>query len=274
LRTSKAPTVKYQEKIAMPRTRLPASLAIAATFVGASVLSGTLAAPTAHASPLDDIAATVKRDRPATCPPLIYNGDLQGIAQDYARNEDPAGVQTTGNYNGTRVGFLGSGDPQARALTSAYERGAGGFLSKCDFTDFGVGFIRYDDREVDVVTIVFGKPPAAALKPAEVPPVVAPPVVVPPVVVPPVVVPEEKKPLEPPTVDFNPIFGGVAATITDHSGVASKCTYNSSIVNRDFSLPANGSATVNIVPLVPLGIDYDVHVKCDNGTSLDTTTNF
>jgi hypothetical protein len=81
-------------------------------------------------------------------------------------------------------------------------------------------------------------------------------------------------PLQGPTADFNPILGGVAATITDHSGVASKCTYSSGIVNRSFSLPANGNATVDIVPLAPLGITYDVHVKCDNGTSLDTSTTF
>ena len=124
----------------------------------------------AHATPLDDIAATVRGDRPATCPPLVYNNALQGIAQDYARNEDPSFVPTTGGYDGTKVGFLGSGDPQAAALTSAYQRGAGGFLSKCDFTDFGVGFIRHEDREVDVVTIVFGKPPAAAPK-VDTPPV-------------------------------------------------------------------------------------------------------
>ena len=62
-------------------------------------------------------------------------------------------------YNGRTVAFLGSGDPQAAAINSAYTRGASGLISNCDFTEFGVGFIRHEDREVDVVTIVFGAPP-------------------------------------------------------------------------------------------------------------------
>ena len=74
-----------------------------------------------------------------------------------------------------------------------------------------------------------------------------------------------------PNVTFGPILGGVAAAITDHSGVASKCTYTAPLVIRDFKLPANGTATVNIVPLAQLGITYDIHIACDNGTKLDTT---
>jgi hypothetical protein len=236
--------------------------------------------PIAHADPLDPIIQTVKNDRPARCPALNYdNGALEGAAQAYARSENPVDGQPAG-YNGRTLAFLGSGDPQAAATTSAYSRGAGGLISNCDFTEFGVGFIRHEDREVDVVTIVFGAPAKKVEAPPE--PKTTPcegsapvPVGTPcPVAAKPVEVPEEKKPLEPPTVAFNAIFGGVAATITDHSGVASNCTYSSSILKRNFSLPANGSTTVNIVPLAPLGIDYDVHVKCDNGTSLDTSTTF
>ena len=244
------------------------------------MLSGALAMPIAHADALDAITAAVNGNRGATpCPAYVYSGALEGAAQAYARSENVLDGQPAG-YNGRTVAFLGSGDPQAAAINSAYTRGASGLISNCDFTEFGVGFIRHEDREVDVVTIVFGAPP----KKVDPPPVPqtttcegsAPvPVGTPcPVAAKPVEVPEEKKPLEPPTVAFNPIFGGVAATITDHSGVASNCTYSSSILERNFSLPANGSKTVNIVPLARLGIDYDVHVKCDNGTSLDTSTTF
>ena len=91
--------------------------------------------------------------------------------------------------------------------------------------------------------------------------------------------PAEAKPLKPPTIDFKPInlgfvTTGLEATITDRSGVASNCTYTSSVVSRDFALPANGRATVKITPLVPTGTTFDVNVTCDNGTSLDTTTTF
>lgn len=70
--------------------------------------------------------------------------------------EDPSTVQ--GSYIGDAYGFLGSGDPQAAAINSAYNNGASHALGNCDFKDFGVGFIRHDDRSVDVVTIVFGEP--------------------------------------------------------------------------------------------------------------------
>lgn len=112
------------------------SLAFATAFVGASVLSGIVAAPMAHADPLDSIINTVKHDRPARCPALNYdNGVLEGAAQAYARSENPVDGQPA-NYNGRTLAFLGSGDPQAAATTSAYSRGAGGLIGNCDFTDF------------------------------------------------------------------------------------------------------------------------------------------
>ena len=219
----------------------------------------TLAAPMAHATPLDDIAATVRGDRPATCPPLVYNNALQGIAQDYARNEDPSFVPTTGGYDGTKVGFLGSGDPQAAALTSAYQRGAGGFLSKCDFTDFGVGFIRHEDREVDVVTIVFGKPPAAAPK-VDTPPVAqttpcegSAPV---PVGTP---CPVKEVPLPSPdsiTMSVANAGSKINVTFTNSSDVAGSCDYVATptsfdplgvlpTINKTVQVPAKGTGALN-----------------------------
>jgi hypothetical protein len=143
----------------MTTTRGSATLAFATTFVGASVLSGVLAMPLAHADgPRDNVIRAVFKDRNNTrCSNrLRYDDTLQDSAGAYATTEDPSTVQ--GAYNGQTVGFLGSGDPQAAAINSAYNRGAGSWLGKCEFTDFGVGFIRHDDRSVDVVTIVFGEP--------------------------------------------------------------------------------------------------------------------
>lgn len=148
----------------MTRTRASATLAFATTFVGTSVLSGVLAMPVAHADPLDAIRSAVNGNRQATaCPAYTYSGVLEGAAQTYARSENPVDGQP-GGYNGRTLAFLGSGDPQADAINSAYKRGAGGLIGNCDFTEFGVGFVRYEDREVDVVTIVFGAPPKAAPK--------------------------------------------------------------------------------------------------------------
>jgi hypothetical protein len=83
--------------------------------------------------------------------------------------------------------------------------------------------------------------------------------------------PTEKKSLAAPTIDLEAILAGVAVNITDHSGVASNCTYTAPLVFRDFKLPANGTATVKIVPLAKLGIPYPISIACDNGAKLDTT---
>lgn len=151
----------------MTRKRTAASFAIAT--VAGSALSLTLA-PIANADPnLQPIISAVQGDRGNTpCGQFAYNGDLEAAAQAYARSENTGDIQQFGNYRGTRLGFLGSGDPQAAAINSAYTRGAGGAISNCDLKDFGVGFIRHEDRSVDVVTIVFGTPapPQDAPKPA------------------------------------------------------------------------------------------------------------
>ncbi|MGB5113119.1 MAG: hypothetical protein WBO08_16490 [Mycobacterium sp.] len=48
---------------------------------------------------------------------------------------------------------------------SAYGGGAGSAINDCGYTEFGVGFIRHDDRSVDVVTVIFGTPAQPILQP-------------------------------------------------------------------------------------------------------------
>src|ERR1700754_2475180 len=174
----------------LTRTRASASLGAAAALAG-SVLSGTLSTPIAHAAgELDKIKGTVASDRVIrgpSCEPLKYNGQLEDIAQRYARVNVPFGGGANGtkeatadaqgvDYDGEIRAFKGYDDPQAAATTRAYEVGAGTLIGNCDYVEFGVGFIRYDDVEGDSVTIVLGKPNAAPdPAPAEIPgPVVNP----------------------------------------------------------------------------------------------------
>jgi hypothetical protein len=53
--------------------------------------------------------------------------------------------------------------------------------------------------------------------------------------------------------------------------VTSQCRYDSEIFDRNFTLTANSTADLRLVPAVPLLKDWNVSVTCDNGTS--TTTN-
>ena len=260
---------------ATTRTRASASLAIATALAGSAV-SLTFATPIAHADALDPIKGTVASDRLVrgpSCEPLNYNGQLEDIAQRYARVNVPFGGGANGtkeattdaqgvNYNGEVRAFKGYDDPQAAATTRAYEAGAGNLIGDCDYTEFGVGFIRYEDVEVDSVTIVLGKPNAAPdPAPAEIPdPVVTPP---PP---PPVEVPKQG-----PTVDPDPGILGVTFHITDRSGVASQCTYSSEgFETTSFGLPANGSFDL-FVAAVRLFQNRTGTVTCDNGTSTNTS---
>jgi hypothetical protein len=255
----------------MPRTRVSASLAIAAAFAGASMASGMLAMPIASADPLDPIITTVKNDRPARCPALNYdNGVLEGAAQAYAKSENPVDGQPAG-YNGRTLAFLGSGDPQAAATTSAYSRGAGGLIGNCDFTDFGVGFIRHEDREVDVVTIVFGAPskPAEAPKPADAAPVEAPPVDA----------PDPPKAAPTNVVTMNISVSGLTADVNIASIIDTtlKCTYKATApllpaVNKSFDLAPNGSTNFSTLA-PPLFSTYHVVLSC-NGSWKGTPHEF
>ena len=141
---------------------------IISAFAGTAVIS-TITAPAAYADdPLAQIKSVVSRDAYKGCagsPPnfgsgLYYSTDLEGVAQVYARTETVPGPPP--GYESVRP-FLGAGDPEAQAITRAYQHGAGPEIGRCGVKFYGVGFVRHNDRSVDVVTIVFGTKAAPAL---------------------------------------------------------------------------------------------------------------
>jgi hypothetical protein len=85
---------------------------------------------------------------------------------------------------------------------------------------------------------------------------------------------QQNQPPAAPSISWDQGLGSLTAHITDHSGVASQCTYASDLVNRSFALPANGTFDLVIVPAVPAGRNWDVNVSCDNGAVADVTKFF
>ncbi|OBB00252.1 hypothetical protein A5662_14675 [Mycobacteriaceae bacterium 1482268.1] len=85
---------------------------------------------------------------------------------------------------------------------------------------------------------------------------------------------QQKQPAAPPSISWEQGVGTLTAHVTDHSGVPSQCTYNSELVNRSFSLPANGTSDVVIAPAVPAFRNWNVTVSCDNGAVAKTTKFF
>ena len=85
---------------------------------------------------------------------------------------------------------------------------------------------------------------------------------------------QQGQPAAPPSIAWSQGLGTLTAHITDHSGVASQCSYSSELVNRDFALPANGSFDVVIAPAVPAFRNWDVTVSCDNGAVANTSKFF
>lgn len=83
-----------------------------------------------------------------------------------------------------------------------------------------------------------------------------------------------EKPKEGPTVSFEPILGGLNVHITDRSGVTSQCTYDADGFTRTFRLDANSSTDLKIVPAIPKLDNWNINIKCDNGTSTQTTQFF
>ena len=81
-------------------------------------------------------------------------------------------------------------------------------------------------------------------------------------------------PVAEPDVVGEPVLGGIIVHVTDHSGKTSKCHYDSEIVDRDFTLNANSTADLRIVPAVPLGRAWPVTVTCDNGAKKATDIDF
>jgi hypothetical protein len=142
----------------MTATRTLVSLAAATVLASIGVGTSTviLGAPIAHGSPLDGPRNEVRNLRAGgtQCPPLTYLPALENMAQNYARTENVSSLN--GGYHGYTTGYLGSGDPALQATDSAISKAKPG-IEDCSNTDYGVGFIRHEDRSVDVVTIVFGR---------------------------------------------------------------------------------------------------------------------
>jgi len=72
-------------------------------------------------------------------------------------------------------------------------------------------------------------------------------------------------PKEGPSISLDPGIGTLTINITDHAGEATTCQYSSDFVNRSFDLPKNGTASLKVVPAVPLFIDHQVDIVCKNG---------
>jgi hypothetical protein len=262
----------------MTRKRASTASLAFATALAASAVSAMVVAPIAHADPLDAIRSAVNGNRSSTaCKAYTYSGALEGAAQAYARSESVLDG-TPGGYNGRVVPFLGSGDPQAAAINSAYRNGAGGLISNCDFTEFGVGFIRHEDREVDVVTIVFGAPAAAPKvveKPAEAqtkPCEGGAPV---PIADTCPVVEKEVPPPSPDSITMDVQQSGSKLNIkfTNSSDVAGSCDYVASptsldplnvlpTIRKTVQVKAKGTGALNGEKAPPLGTSYHIEATC------------
>jgi hypothetical protein len=262
------------------------SLAIATAVTG-SALALTLAAPMVHADPVvDDISNIIKNDRGKYgpgCPPLIYNAQLENIAQ---RGNNGVPVDAS-NYNGQATQFLGQGKDRATALTNAYERGAGAMLSRCDVTEFGASFTRHNVTGIpssyDRVGITFGKP-AAAPKPPDkkasdpVPEKKAPDPV-----------PEKKAP--DPVPQATPVTNAIAlsfgapsgipgvlgggritATVNNSSDLPGSCSYTSApfgLTDQNFSVGPHGTANLTFTG-TRAGIRYHAVVSCNDASNKQT----
>ena len=227
--------------------RATAALALATALAGAgALLSGILATPIAHADPLDAIRSAVNGARSGSpCPALTYNGDLEYEAQLVANDQ---GSTTAPRYEGNFSRFWGTGDPQSEAINSAMSR-ARPKISDCKYKDLGVGFVRHEESEIDVVAIVLGEPaapaPAAVPEPAEVDDPA---------------VPAAVAPHDAVQVDIERAGFNVEVTVTNNADLAGKCTYVATPVgvsllpdvNRNFNIGANASEQLTFLAPPPL----------------------
>jgi hypothetical protein len=155
------------------RRRVPTGLVAGATLIASAAL---LAAPTAHADPLDNLRGAVNGARAqSTCPALTYSGQLEGAAQEWVRTADALGSIKAPNFEviAERSGYPGqvrdsiaSGDPTSSA-TTAMMGNARDKIRDCSLTEFGVGMVRDDVIDTSYVAVVFGRPPTP--KPVEKP---------------------------------------------------------------------------------------------------------
>lgn len=138
-------------------SRMNRNLAGAAVAVVAAT-TGVLLPPAAHADPLDGVRSAVNGARSgSTCPALNYDFGLEREALLTAREQGATGSYA---YDGKFVEFLGKGDPTAAAINAAIGK-ASGAIRDCTYTDFGVGWARYEDQEIVHVVIALGYGKAA-----------------------------------------------------------------------------------------------------------------
>lgn len=268
----------------MPTARTCRSLLMTSALVGAMLASWPSAMPIARADdPLAPIITAVILSRSQTeCPRLTYNPVLEAAAQKYARTE----VFLDGvppRYNGNTGPVLGSGDPQNAAINNALSRGARAMIEDCNNNEFGVGFIRHEDRSVDVVTIVFGSPSNQVFGEPMSPPVATP---VPAPVQCPAGSPTPTVPVggtcaevPPPKDSVDVSFDkGIQWTVnvTSSADIVGKCTYSAKNPvlpgsNKDFDIGARGSVTFTVLAPPPFST-YHVVVSCSgpfNGKTVE-----
>lgn len=241
-------------------------------FIGGALLSGFLALPIANADdPLGPIRGAVNGDRSKTaCQALAYSQVLEDLAQTAIRPGDARGGDLSG-YNGKAKLFVGWGDPQAQAISDTYKKGAGGAISNCGYTEFGVGFYRNEKTEYDAVSIVFGTPDKAAAAPAPEPE--APLVPVPATRQCPAGSPTPTvgafETCAPPTnqVSVSVVRGFTwTVNVTNAANIAGKCTFTADglggkLSNTSFDLAANGSKSFGIGTPLPL-VNYHLVTSC------------
>jgi len=122
-------------------------------------LATSVAAPIAHADPLDAIRGAVNGARAqSTCPALTYSGQLEAAAQQMARGAPDAYLHVYPHgYKGLTSGNLVRDDPTDKATSELVEQERIP-IHDCANKDFGVGMFRDSGADQSVVTVVLGKP--------------------------------------------------------------------------------------------------------------------
>jgi hypothetical protein len=261
-----------------------ASFAVATAVVG-SVLSGAVAAPTAHADPiLDPIIAEVNASRShSTCPPLNYSPQLEADAQAYARR--PKGdTAMPGGYPGQLHGIQADGDPTSKAITNMMAV-ANDFIKDCKWKDFGAGMVRNDDESSVAVVLGQGAPAPANNPPPRLLCSIggyAPPGQTCPEA--PANNPPPAANTAPPVTDAiqanfgQPTLTSIPLTVTNTSSLAASCHYVAvpgqnvfGIQNttRDFSVAANATHTETFNGHAT-GTTYTVTISCRDASGKQT----
>ena len=258
----------------------------ATSALAVALLSGTAVA---HADdPLAPIKNAVNGDRSRTvCPAFTYSRVLEDAAQRMVRYSSLETWGTPAGYKGRTQSFYGFGDPEVQAISDAYRSGASALIGDCSYTEFGVGFIRFDDKDTDVVGIFFGAPDKVTT-PAGTPSPTADPTLVPTPAV-------QTCPAGSPTPTV-PAFGTCApvpppkdkvqvsvvkgpqwnVNVTNAAGIGGKCTFTvdgpgGGLSNRAFDIRANGSASFPIGTPLPF-VTYHAVTSCHgtfNGTDVE-----